>query len=61
MSFLMGIDLGTTGCKVILYDTNKKNIYRSYEEYSLSTPRAEWVEQDPGVWWDATKKSIKRA
>jgi len=60
LSFLMGIDLGTTGCKVILYDTNKKNIYRSYEEYSLSTPRAGWVEQDSEVWWDATKKSVKR-
>jgi xylulokinase len=55
----MGIDLGTTGCKVILYDTNKKNIYRSYEEYSLDAPRAGWVEQDPQYWWDATKKSVK--
>ena len=60
MSFLMGIDLGTTGCKVILYDTNKKNTYRSYEEYSLGTPRAGWVEQDPQDWWDATSKSVKR-
>ena len=55
---LIGIDIGTTGMKVILYNTVGKIIKESYEEYPVITPRSGWVELDPKKVWEVFKKNI---
>ena len=50
MEIYMAIDLGTTGCRSILFDENLKIQGEQYEEYSLITPKENWVEQDAGLW-----------
>ena len=54
MSFYLAIDLGTTGCRSILFDENLRQIGKSYEEYGLITPREGWTEQDANLWWQMT-------
>jgi len=60
MSYVMGIDVGTTGCKVVLFETKQKTIKRAYEEYKIDVPRSGWAEQNPEVWWSATKRCIRK-
>ena len=56
----MGIDVGTTGCKVVVFNPEEKIIRHSYQEYGIDVPQAGWAEQDPQVWWEATKRCIKK-
>ena len=60
MSYLMGIDVGTTGTKTLLCNEKGEIVARSVEEYSLSTPQPNWAEQDPEDWWKATVNSIRK-
>ena len=55
---LLGIDVGTGGCKALLVDTRGEVIAHATTEYPLSTPRPLWSEQDPEQWWSATIASI---
>jgi len=59
MTYLIGIDVGTTGAKTILIDEQGNLVASSLEEYPLHTPRPKWAEQDPADWWRATVNSIK--
>lgn len=58
MSFLIGIDLGTSGVKTVLFDEGGKPIASSTVEYPLYQPNLGWAEQDPEDWWKATCESI---
>ena len=58
MSYLLGIDSSTTATKALLVDDRGKVIGVASSTYSLSTPRPLWAEQDPELWWDATRNSI---
>lgn len=59
--FFMGIDIGTSGVKVLLIDEKGEVINKGEEEYPLYTPYPGWTEQDPQEWWSATKNAIKKA
>lgn len=48
---LLGIDLGTSGCKSILIDPAGGVIASSLREYPIHAPRAGWTEQHPKDWW----------
>ena len=54
MSHLLGIDIGTSGTKVIAIDESGKLVATAAAEYDLSTPKPLWAEQNPADWWDAT-------
>jgi xylulokinase len=43
---LLGIDVGTTGCKAVAFDESGKAIASSYREYPLQFPRPGWIELD---------------
>jgi len=58
--FLLGIDIGTSGTKVLLVDTAGQKIASATEEYPLYTPHPMWAEQDPADWWHASLKGIQR-
>ena len=59
MVCLAGIDVGTTGTKVTIYNEEGTKIDSSYTEYSLSSPQPHWVEIDPNIWWRAVCNSFK--
>lgn len=59
MTYLMGIDVGTTGIKALLIDEKGAIVSRSFEEYPLYTPFPGWSEQMPEDWWRATREALK--
>ena len=61
MALLIGIDLGTTGCKAVVYDERGIALGESYLEYGLITLSATMVEQDPHAWWDLTLQAVNAA
>ena len=48
---LLGIDIGTSACKVALFNKAGAVIAQSNKEYPLYYPTPGWVEQDPDEWW----------
>ena len=58
--YVIGIDIGTSGCKTIIVDHQGRVVSRAVEEYPLSTPRPGWSEQDPEHWWQAVLSTIKK-
>ena len=61
MALYLAVDLGTTGCRSILFDEALSVVSSAYEEYGLITPREGWVEQDAELWWTLTLKTAKAA
>lgn len=59
MNYLLGTDIGTSGTKTILMDTQGKLIAQNLQEYDVLTPKPLWAEQWPEVWTDAALASIK--
>lgn len=63
MGYLLGLDLGTSALKTLLYDETKGVIKRFVVPYESKSPRPGWIEQDPGEWWRAVLSvfdSLKR-
>lgn len=61
MSIYLSVDLGTTGCRSIIFDSLLNVIGDCYEEYSLITPDNDRVEQDAELWFELTMKTAKEA
>ncbi len=59
MSYMVGIDVGTSGTKTLLIDAEGQVVASATEEYPLYTPHPLWAEQDPQDWWRATVGSIR--
>ncbi len=58
MTVLLGIDVGTSGCKAVIVDEAGRVVATATRTYPLHTPHAAWAEQDPEDWWEATCASI---
>ncbi|MDR1775026.1 MAG: xylulokinase [Actinomycetes bacterium] len=58
MHLLLGIDVGTSGCKVALFDPLGTLHATATYDYPLVQPQNGWAEQDPRLWWDATVAGI---
>lgn len=59
MAYLIGVDLGTSGTKTVLFDESGKRIASDLYEYPMYQPNVGWAEQDPEDWWMATYTTIK--
>jgi xylulokinase len=59
-TYLLGIDVGTTGSKALLIDADGAVKASATTEYPMYTPQPLWAEQDPTDWWSATVTSIQR-
>jgi xylulokinase len=55
----MGIDLGTSGVKVIITDESGEILDSASASIAISRPQALWSEQNPQDWWNATKAAIQ--
>ena len=54
----IGIDLGTSGVKVILLDEHQQVLATHTEALSVSRPHPLWSEQNPQDWWQATDRAM---
>ena len=54
----IGIDLGTSACKLLLVDEAGQVKNTVTEEYPLYFPHPGWSEQNPEDWWNACVKGI---
>lgn len=59
MAYLLGIDIGTSGTKTVLFDEAGSTVASALEEYPLYQPNIGWAEQDPEDWWQATVGGIR--
>ena len=59
MSFL-GIDVGTSGTKLLLTDATGDILAKTTIEYPCAAPKPRWSEQAPADWWDAVCRGTRR-
>ena len=60
MSVTLGIDIGTSGTKTIAIDQKGTILAAASAEYPCDHPRPGWSEQDPALWWEATKQTVQQ-
>lgn len=58
---VMGVDIGTTGVRAVIYYADGTAVANQSVEYPLYTPEAAWAEQDPEEIYQATLTVIRRA
>jgi len=58
---LIGVDVGTSGCKCVIYNTDGGISGCSYSEYSQETHTGGYVELDPEMVWRHVAKTIAQA
>lgn len=59
-NYSIGVDIGTTSCKAVLFTKEGKTIYQSTVEYPLFTPEPKAAEQDPKELFEAVITAIKQ-
>ncbi len=59
MKYLIGIDLGTSSTKTVLFSENGEAVASASVEYPLLQPQNGWAEQDPSDWWNACVSTVK--
>ena len=59
MAYYLGVDIGTSGTKTILVNTDGGILAEANASYPLLHPRPMWSEQDPEHWWKATVKTVR--
>ena len=64
-SYLLGIDIGTSACKVAVFDKEGKVLAAANGDYPVYYPQEGWAEQNPEEWWSAvcraTKETVQKA
>ena len=58
-TYLIGVDLGTTGTKTAIFDTEGTQVALAHEESKLYCPKPGWVEQDPDDIYGSAVRTIK--
>lgn len=58
--FLLGVDVGTTGTKILAIDPQGRPVAGRTEEYPLLHPKPSWAEQNPEGYWKAFCRGVKR-
>ncbi len=53
MNLYVGIDLGTSGAKLLLVNAKGEILAGINKSYNILYPQAGWTEQDPEDWWQA--------
>ena len=55
----LGVDLGTSGVRVLAVDETGRVVAESVRSYPLLTPRPGWTEQNPEDWFNETVTALK--
>ncbi|RLF22342.1 MAG: xylulokinase [Thermoprotei archaeon] len=59
MELLMGIDVGTTTIKCMIFDVDGKILASASTEYPTYYPKPEWAEQNAEDWWEGVVKVVR--
>ena len=57
--YLLGIDIGTTGTKTLMFSSEGKLLGHAYRGYVTGTPQVGYSEQDPEDWWQAVVETVR--
>ncbi|MDR0518523.1 MAG: FGGY-family carbohydrate kinase [Clostridiales Family XIII bacterium] len=58
---LLGIDVGTSSCKVTLFDEGGQPVSQAGSDFQVLRPHSGWAEQDPNEWWEGVASSVRTA
>ena len=61
MTYLLGLDLGTSSVKTLLVEENGQIAGRGSAEYPIQTPQPGQAEQNPDEWWQACQAAVRQA
>lgn len=59
--YLLGLDVGSTGCKALVFDYNGKILGSGFEEYEIILDQSGKAEQDAENIWKITCRVIRKA
>ena len=59
MRYVIGIDIGTSGTKTVLFDEVGKVVASATVEYPMYQPQNGYAEQEPADWYNAAVSTIK--
>ena len=57
----MGIDMGTSGCKAVVFDSDWKVVSQAYREYPMHFPGEGLLELDAELVWERIREVIREA
>jgi xylulokinase len=57
--YLLGIDIGTSACKIALFEKDGTVVVSTTGDYPVYYPHEGWAEQNPDEWWNAVCKAIQ--
>lgn len=58
---VIGLDIGTTGCKAIIFSDQWEILGQASREYPIQTPQPTWYEQDAELVWSKTMDGLAEA
>ena len=61
MAQLLGLDIGTTGCKAVLFDEDGTLLASASREYAVDLPHPGWAEQDLERVWALAMEAMRQA
>lgn len=59
-NILIGIDIGSTNIKTVIFDGNFNVLANVSEEIDILLPKPGWTEYNPSEWWEKVKKTLKK-
>lgn len=60
MNLLLGIDIGTSACKVAFFQKDGTVVASGTADYPVYYPKPDWAEQNAQEWWEAVGTTIHR-
>ena len=58
---LLGLDIGTTGCKALLFDSDGTLLAKASREYAVTIPYPHWAEQDSENVWRLAQEAVRES
>ena len=58
--YLLGIDIGTSACKVAVFEKSGTVVAAANSDYPVYYPKEGWAEQNPEEWWSAVCQAVKK-
>lgn len=58
---LLGIDIGTSGCKAVVFGLDGTLLGLAYREYDVQVPQPGWAELDAPAVWELAGETIREA
>ena len=55
---LIGLDIGTSGCKAVLFDEDGRVLAIASREYAVDFPHKDWAEQDAERVWQLAQEAL---